>query len=336
MKIIDIEKDHRMGSHCLTTALATVFKYHGIEMSEDMLLGLGSGLGFTYVRQAENYIFGGRSGNLEHNIGNALGLGITEYKSNNFEIAWAYEKEMLRNNYPVICQGNMRYLPYLVEKLNYKGNDLSEHKFLLIGFDECKGEVYLLDYLWNKRITLQLTEFYKSQNLDIKSYDNRNVTIVIDFPEHIFPIEYAILDAIRFNVQQMKYPVAYGLGLKSIKRFFKELFQWPEILSEKRLRQELYMAYMVFEKTGTGGGNFRRMYSRFLKECYELLGEDALFNASRVYVELGRLWKKFSKKLYIASYSEELYDFFNNSLIHREAQEILNLEYDGIAWLEKL
>lgn len=336
MKINDIEKKHKPGSHCLTTALATIFRYQGIELSEDMLLGLGSGLGFTYVRQSPQYLYGGRSGNLEKNIGNALGLNITTYKSDNFEIAWNHEKEMINKGYPVICESNINYLPYLADKMDFHENSFGGHKFLLIGYDEIKDEVYLLDYLWKNHITMRIEDFKKSQNAEIYGYDNKNATIVIEFPHAIFPIEYAIVDAIRFNVQQMKHPVAYGLGLKSLKRFSKEIFQWPRILSETRLRQELYMAYIIFEKTGTGGGNFRRMYSRFLRECSNIFGEEVYLNASLVYAELGRRWKAFSKKLYSASQSIKLYDLFMDKIFHEELQKIIALENEGIALLENI
>jgi len=37
-----------VGKHCETTALKRVLDYHGIYLSEEMLLGLGGGIGFIY------------------------------------------------------------------------------------------------------------------------------------------------------------------------------------------------------------------------------------------------------------------------------------------------
>jgi hypothetical protein len=36
------------GKHCQTTAMKAVLDYSGIQLSEDMLLGLGGGIGFIY------------------------------------------------------------------------------------------------------------------------------------------------------------------------------------------------------------------------------------------------------------------------------------------------
>ena len=36
------------GRHCQTAALRNILVYHGLQLSEEMLLGLGGGLGFIY------------------------------------------------------------------------------------------------------------------------------------------------------------------------------------------------------------------------------------------------------------------------------------------------
>jgi hypothetical protein len=36
------------GKHCETSALKRVLDYHGLPLSEEMLLGLGGGIGFIY------------------------------------------------------------------------------------------------------------------------------------------------------------------------------------------------------------------------------------------------------------------------------------------------
>ena len=39
------------GYHCQTNSLAKIFHYHGHPLSEDMMLGLGSGMGFIFWHQ---------------------------------------------------------------------------------------------------------------------------------------------------------------------------------------------------------------------------------------------------------------------------------------------
>lgn len=45
------------GKHCQTAALKNVLDYHGLHLSEEMLLGLGGGIGFIYCYEIEEKAF---------------------------------------------------------------------------------------------------------------------------------------------------------------------------------------------------------------------------------------------------------------------------------------
>ena len=52
MKILEgVVKHHSVGSHCTTTILKTLSKHAGYSFSEDMCLGLSSGLGRSEERR---------------------------------------------------------------------------------------------------------------------------------------------------------------------------------------------------------------------------------------------------------------------------------------------
>ena len=49
------------GCHCQTASFAKIFHFNNCELSEDMLLGLGAGMGFMYWHQKGTVPFlGGR------------------------------------------------------------------------------------------------------------------------------------------------------------------------------------------------------------------------------------------------------------------------------------
>jgi len=65
-------------------------------------------------------------------------------------------------------------------------------------------------------------------------------------------------------------------GLPALRRFAAEVGAWPEEAEDSRWCARFL--YQVIERRGTGGGNFRLMYSRFLAEVgYE---ESALAGAA--------------------------------------------------------
>ena len=52
------------GKHCWTTALKSLFDHHGLHLSEEMLFGLGGGIGFIYwyMKMMPAPFIGGRHG----------------------------------------------------------------------------------------------------------------------------------------------------------------------------------------------------------------------------------------------------------------------------------
>src|SRR6266511_1521046 len=59
---------HVPGNHCGSTALRNLLAFHGLELSEEMALGLGAGISFYYVAlggSAPSRFTNGRTGRLE-------------------------------------------------------------------------------------------------------------------------------------------------------------------------------------------------------------------------------------------------------------------------------
>ena len=54
-------------------------------------------------------------------------------------------------------------------------------------------------------------------------------------------------------------------GLPALRRFAAEVGDWPEAAADWQWCARFL--YQVIERRGTGGGNFRKMYSRFLEEA---------------------------------------------------------------------
>jgi hypothetical protein len=57
------------GCHCITSSLARIFHHAGHPLSEEMLLGLGAGMGFVYWRMkfgSEDSVFTGGRSNLKN------------------------------------------------------------------------------------------------------------------------------------------------------------------------------------------------------------------------------------------------------------------------------
>ena len=72
--------------------------------------------------------------------------------------------------------------------------------------------------------------------------------------------------AIERNARQMlEPPLGEYEGLPALRRFAAEVGDWPRQLDDWQWCARF--CYQVIERRGTGGGNFRLMYSRFLEEA---------------------------------------------------------------------
>lgn len=126
------------GKHCQTTALKSVLDYHGLYLSEEMLLGLGGGVGFIYwyMKLMPSPFIGTRYGKVEEfllNICKRIGAEATLFQTTSVKKGYQELKKILREDEPVYVFVDMPYLPYLAlpEMAHFGG-----HAVVVFGLDE--------------------------------------------------------------------------------------------------------------------------------------------------------------------------------------------------------
>ena len=126
------------GYHCQTNSLAKIFYYHNHPLSEDMLLGLGAGMGFIYWKMKfgdSTYLFiGGRGNNNDFfsDIGQRTGVQIKAIATSSIKKAESTLLEKLRRKEPVMLFGDMGYLPWFDFPEDYH---FGGHAFVVCGYD---------------------------------------------------------------------------------------------------------------------------------------------------------------------------------------------------------
>lgn len=299
---------HGIGSHCATTALRTLTNAADFSFSEAYCLGLGSGLGFTYQKYntVNYYFFTGRNECLEENLVSIMGGKILKGTSDNNELMWEKVCHFIDKGMPVILEVDMMKLPYIKEKLNLKREfHFGLHSLLMIGYDT--EYAYVLDYMWWKPIAvpiMQLKEARSSQSAPVKP-NNRWKVLFLQNNAQV-NMEFVTRQAIRANVHKNKQPYAFKMGIEGLEVFQKEFGQWFEKKSKAELQENFYMMSVLFEKVGTGGGNFRRMYGQFLDEANTILKMDEVSKASAVYTKSFKAWRQFAFLLEKASIEDTI------------------------------
>lgn len=304
------------GYHCQTNALAKIYHFYGHPLSEEMLFGLGAGLGFIYWKMKfgnKTSVFIGGRGNTKtffEDIGRRTGVKIVMKSTSSEKKAEKVLLEKLSKKEPVMIFVDMGFLPWFnfPEEYHFGG-----HTIVICGYDgetvlasdiEQKGE-RLNDGRILKRgfyYPITLEQLRKARNSHYKPYPPKNKWLDFDFSDFHPPTIGDIYSSIKQTADAMLNPPIKNIGIKGIRHTAKEIKKWPKVFSEKELRENLYNLYTYIEIGGTGGGSFRYMYSRFLKESAEITdneelerGSDRFYKSGKLFSEIGMLFENVEK-----------------------------------------
>jgi hypothetical protein len=285
------------GYHCQTNSLAKIYYHAGHPLSEEMLLGLGAGLGFIYWKmkmpKGDPYVFIGGRGNTKsffQDLGARTGVGIRATSTSSARKAQVTLLTKLRNQEPVMLFGDMGFLPWfdLPDDYHFGG-----HTFVVCGYD---GETTVLASDIDQTASGRKPGFYYPLTLDqlarargstYKPFPPKYAALEFDFTQFHPPQADDVLTAIQQTVIAQLQPPIKNFGVKGLRHTSRELLKWPTLFDDRTLRMNLFSLYIYIEIGGTGGGCFRYMYARFLEEAFALTGRSALLDAATLVHEAG-------------------------------------------------
>jgi len=298
------EFNHRPGGHCSSTALRDLLDFYGHDLTEEMVFGLGSGIGFTYYHHPDMkppvYI-GGRVFNLEKHLCEHLGIGIDIVSGLGDRESWLAVKEMLDEGIPTMVHADVYHLDYLRAKRHFSG-----HRIVLVGYDEEKGVAFVAD---NDRDSIQgcsLDNLARARSAAFLPQPADNTFYRFSVPRQLNPLSRAIPPAIarviRFNLHLPPERATFTYngaevvrGVKGLERFAQVMPGWPKEMDEDTLSLLCKSIYVSAEKGGTGyGGNFRRLYGRFLCESAVVLSSPGLDLTADEFISIGDIWTDLS------------------------------------------
>lgn len=167
------------------------------------------------------------------------------------------------------------------------------HTFVVCGFD---GKDTVLASDMDQRASglkkgfyypVTLEQISQARSSTFKSFPPKNTYLEFDFNDFHEPRVEDVASAIMQTVESRLNPPIKNFGVKGIRHTAREILKWPKIFPDKELRMNLFNLYIFIEIGGTGGGCFRPMYSRFLKEAMNITGNKVLEEASEMFEKSG-------------------------------------------------
>jgi hypothetical protein len=252
---------HRPGNHCGSTALRNLLAFSGRDMSEEMAFGLGAGISFYYVPlegQSPSRFTNGRVGRLEEQFVELTGAPIALETFDGPEASWAAAKAAVDSGRPALLLTDLYYLDHYGTSAHFPG-----HAVVLAGYD--KELAFLSDTGFDELQATRLENLARARHGDHPVFPLAGQMFTVADGVDPGDLRAAAEPAIaRAAGQMIEPPMGEYEGLSALRRFASDVRRWPEQLEDWQWCARF--CYQVIERRGTGGGNFRLMYSRFLSE----------------------------------------------------------------------
>ncbi|MFQ5417120.1 MAG: BtrH N-terminal domain-containing protein [Myxococcota bacterium] len=255
---------HRTGQHCASTALRNLLAHQGTVLSEGMVFGLASGLGFFYLQGegiSPTRMFHGRTMTLENDLGPNTGIPLTDRVEPDDDRALAALRQSIDGGLPVMISTDTFYLEYHDTTSHFPG-----HRCVVVGYDDASETVLIADRKFGEYQRCSYGELRQARNARdyAMSCENRYG----DFEGEAKlgrPLDEAIAVALGKNARDMLEPrnVQIPAGVPALRQLASEFPDWSR---SDDWSWAARFGYQVVIKRGAGGSFFRSLYAEFLRE----------------------------------------------------------------------
>lgn len=283
---------HHQSAHCENGVASNLLKHHGINISEPMVFGIGSGLFFFYlpllkVNHAPAISYRPMPGFIFNKAAKRLGIKVKRVKFSNPQSAQKALEDNLKNNIPSGLQVGVYNLTYFPDEYRFHFN---AHNLVVYGK---KDNTFLIsDPVMETVTTLTERELEKVRFAKGALAPKGQMYYPVEIPA-VIDWESAIKKGIKNTCSDMLAPVPI-VGVSAMRFLAKSIRKWPAKKGVKVANHYLAQMVRMQEEIGTGGGGFRFIYAAFLQEASVVLKNEKLAALSLEMTTIGDLWRDFA------------------------------------------
>lgn len=324
------------GDHCGSVAMRGLLNHYcGLRIPEAAVFGLGSGAASVYLKGPElnpvAMIFG-RTMSMEQDLASNLDIDYRERPEEDDGVAWEVVREEVLAGRPTMLSGDILYLDYREFKVNFPG-----HRFVLLGFDDETKKVSIADRIRAEPEICSYGALFTSRNppkgmsthnLWGRFHDTSVGRGLVEATERAIALcAKSMLDEAEQTDPGSESPppvasegVEALIGIRAVRALADDVVDWSSREDAGWIAG--YNASCI-EKFGNGGGNFRRLYSRFLSWAHDLDSRLVPEAAPALALEAADRWTEVSNSLFAASRDESNMQHWNDAAAHaRQVAEI--------------
>jgi len=283
---------HHQSAHCENGVASNLLKFNGLNISEPMVFGIGSGLFFVYlpfikINYAPATSYRPMPGQIFDKLAKRLGLKIKRQKFSSIANAIKALDENLKNNIPTGLQVGVYNLSYFPDEYRFHFN---AHNLVVYGKTET--DYLISDPVMQTVTTLTHEELNKVRFAKGAFAPRGQMYYPIQIPETV-DLKSAIIKGIKNTCRDMLAPMPI-IGFRGIKMVSRQIRKWPVKHGIKKANHYLAQMVRMQEEIGTGGGGFRFIYAAFLQEASVVLENEKLKELSLEMTAIGDLWRDFA------------------------------------------
>jgi hypothetical protein len=275
----------------------------GLDISEPMVFGIGSGIAFYYVFFARGpsgmplLALRNPPGSLFDTSAKLLKVDIIRRQYKTADLAIERANHLIDAGVPVAATVDMFYMKYLPSFIQVHA---PFHFILLVGRD--KDTYSVSDPYFGGIGQLHVEDLRAAWETHAPMAKDNRLFYLDGQPPTSEYLKLAIKRGIRRTCRKMLMPRAINrvlsfVGIEGMRTFARKMVLWPSRYQGVRLREGILFTAVVFEEQGTGGGAFRLLYGSFLQEVSDIFQSSEMGDLAGRIIEHGNNWKNTSRKL---------------------------------------
>lgn len=285
--------EHHHFAHCESGVTTALFRDRGLEISESMIFGIGSGIFFGhlfFIKMVGLPIttFRSQPGAVFRKAGKRLGAKFVTKRFRNPQKGMDELRSALKEGHIVGLTTNIYWLTYFPNRFRFQFNGHN-----IIALRETEGGFRISDPVLEHPVDC-LTEDLERARFAHGPLEPHGFMY---YPDIVVPnpdLRSACIRGMKDTCNMMlKIPLPM-FGISGIRFLARRIGKMPQKLGFDEACRHLGNIVRMQEEIGTGGAGFRFMYAAFLQEAGELFESAELTSLSSDMTSIGDLWRQFA------------------------------------------
>ncbi|MGD0021543.1 MAG: BtrH N-terminal domain-containing protein [Smithellaceae bacterium] len=284
---------HHHSAHCESGVTSALFRDKGVEISEAMIFGIGSGIFFghlPFVKWVGLPIstFRSQPGAVFRKAANRLGGKFVTKRFRNQQKGMDELRRVLKEGQIVGLTTNIYWLSYFPNRFRFQFNG---HNIIIL--HEIENGFRVSDPVLDHPVDC-LTEDLVRARFAHGPLEPHGFMYYPKFIPLNPDFRSACIRGMKDTCNMMLRIPLPIFGIRGIRFLAKRIIKSPDTLGFNEACRQLANIVRMQEEVGTGGAGFRFMYAAFLQEAADLFGSDELALLSQEMTAIGDLWREFA------------------------------------------